>query len=113
MSTSSYRFMMGELREMAFGSITNGYTAIGTGFGNSSLQFIVQNNTDVRIYFSIDGGTKNNFSLPPYSIWNSDVSANEQVGGPVKLPIGTVFSVKYGSAAPTLGYVEINNCYAG
>lgn len=94
------------LREVAFGSITNAYTAVGTATTAPVRMFRIVNATDKAMYISLDG-TTNQFYLTGGSFVLYDLCANRvQHGTSFVLPEGTIFYVKY-AAAPTSGSLAI------
>ena len=88
-------------RSVAFGSITNSFTALGTTFGHAMRVLHFINNTDGDMMISFDGTTSNapvlaeSFSL--YDL-TSDEDANEMF----RYEIGTQIYIKY-LTAPTKG----------
>lgn len=100
-------------RTVAFGSITNSFTAVGAPTAHQWSLFDIVNNTDGDMIFSVDG-TTNNLFVPANSFVLYDLSANSSpvnVNGALLLQVGTQFYVKY-STAPTKGAVYVEGTYA-
>lgn len=57
MSNSGLSAKDEELREVAFGSITTSYAALGDPLAHDAFNIAYINNTDVPIYVSTDGST--------------------------------------------------------
>jgi hypothetical protein len=100
------------LRSLAYTSITNSYTAIGTPTAVNFRIFRIVNDTDGKLYISFDG-TTNNFIMPAGSFVLYDLSTN----GPLisqtdslVIQIGTTFYAKY-LTAPTTGSVYVEGIY--
>ena len=110
MADLNTRFAMEELRSLAFGSIVAGYTAIGDGFDNPAVQIILQNMTDEKLVFSMDG-IVDHIVLPSNGYWDSDIAANRQGNRTARIPLGTIFYVKR-LGVPTTGSVYLTVCYA-
>jgi hypothetical protein len=109
MSVYDTRYEMETQKELAFGSIVAGYTAIGTATTENAIQFVVQNLTDATLQFSIDG-TNDNFPLAPNASFVSDISANKLGDRGGRLRIGTIFYVKR-IGTPTTGSVYVSLSY--
>ncbi len=100
------------LRSIAFGSITGSYTPVGTPFSYQARLICFTNTTDKDLFFSMNG-TTDQIIVPAGSFKLLDLTTNHR---PVNmddfvLPIGTQWSVRYGSA-PTTGNVYIEVVYA-
>ncbi len=54
MSNSGNSVKNEDLREVAFGSITTGYVALGSPLEHDAFRVTVWNNTDADIYFTVD-----------------------------------------------------------
>lgn len=90
-------------REMAFGSITNSFTRVGTVFGENFGIMYIQNFTDVTIDFSVSfDGTSVTFSLGAGDKLTTDMFANN-----LEIAKGESVFCKYRSAAPTSGFVQV------
>lgn len=91
-------------REMAFGDITNSFTAIGDPFSQNFGVLYVQNFTDVTIDFSISyGGTDINFSLGTGEKLSTDMFTNN-----MQVAQGESAWCKYRSGAPSSGFVQVS-----
>ena len=96
-------------RTTAFGSITASYVAIGTPFAHPSIKYVLQNQTDKPISFSIDG-VNSEITLAAGATFTSDVSTNKMLGGGMCKAQGTQYYIKYISA-PGSGAVYISTYY--
>lgn len=98
------------LRELAFGSISAAWAAIGGVTTHPIRVFCITNNTEGTMYFSIDG-TNIHFYVPKGSFKLIDVSSNKgKFESKFVLPVGTTFYVKQKSA-PTSGEVTVEAIY--
>lgn len=98
-------------RTLAFGSITGTYAKVGSVTANAAIQFILQNQTDVAVSFSIDG-TNSMITLAAGSVFTSDVQTNRSDRSELMmLPQGTQFWVKT-AGSPSLGGAYISIFYA-
>ena len=96
------------LRSLAFGSISGTYAGIGTSISNPARQFILNNNTDVLLTFSLDGVT-DHFVLAANSQLISDIMSNISLtGGAWNMAQGTRLYVK---GSPTTGAVYFSVFY--
>jgi len=103
-STAIVRAKFETAREMAFGSITNSFTKIGTTFDANFSVVYVQNFTDVIIDFSISfDGLTTTFSLAPSGIICTDMIANS-----MQVSVGESAWCKYRTGAPTSGFVQVS-----
>ena len=92
-------------REMAFGSITNSFTQIGSTFDASFYVIFVQNFTDVTIDFSISyAGTDVTFSLAAGGAMTSDMLSNSVI-----IANGEAAFCKYRDGAPSSGFVQVSS----
>lgn len=92
------------VRELAFGSISGSYMAVGSATTDHARLIRFVNSTDVQVYFSLDGVT-NNIRLAPNSFALFDFSTNKIQDDGLFVSVGTVFYVKQVSGAPSLGGV--------
>jgi hypothetical protein len=96
------------VREMAFGTITDAFTAVGSATTKAGRAVKFTNNTDVTLYVTIDP-TKSMIKMPAqtYEVW--DVSTNKAFGdAPQFLEVGTKFYVKHiAGSAPGSGWVSV------
>lgn len=91
-------------REMAFGSITNSFTKIGSTFADNFGVLYVQNFTDVTIDFSISfAGATTTFSLEAGGKLTADMYTNN-----MQVSQGESAWCKYRSGAPTSGFVQVS-----
>lgn len=99
------------LRSVAFGSITNSYTALGTVTTAPTRMFRIINSTDGDMLLSLNG-TDNQFYVPANSFVLYDLTANREKNGEIfVLPTRTQFFVKY-STAPSKNGVYLEIIYA-
>ena len=92
-------------RELAFGSITNSFTMIGTTFDTSFNVVFVQNFTDVTIDFSISyAGTDVTFSLASGGALTADMLSNNVI-----VANGEAAWCKYRDGAPSSGFVQVSS----
>lgn len=94
------------VREIAFGSISGSYTAIGSSLTDHARIVILSNSTNAEVYISVDG-TTNNFRLAANSFKLIDFATNKIRDDGLFVPIGTTFYVKQVSGAPGSGAVWI------
>lgn len=99
------------LREIAFGSITANYQAIGSATNNPIRIVRMGNGTDKDVYVSLDG-TTNHIRLSANSFFLPDLSANKIRDDGLFLAIGTYFYVKHAGVAPGSGNVWFECIYA-
>lgn len=97
------------VRSMAFGSITNSYTALGTPFGHAMRVLNLRNTTDQGIYISFDGTTDNDY-LPASSFALYDLTSDQDVNEHFRYQNNTQVFVKYASA-PASGAVYLTAIY--
>lgn len=91
--------------EMAYGSITDSLTMIGTPFTASFSIVFIQNFTDQILDFSISyAGDSVTFSLAPGGSISTDMITNA-----VAVSQGEAAWVQYRTDAPTLGFVQVSS----
>ena len=98
------------IREIAFGSITGTYQAVGTGLADNARLIRIVNQMDTQMYISIDG-TTDHIRLPAGGFLLLDLSANKIRDDGLFLAVGTIFYVKQVSA-PSTGSLWIEVLYA-
>lgn len=104
MSTPLVPANIDNIRSVAFGSITNSYTIIGTAFTHPNIIIKVVNTTDTHMLLSTDGvNDKDVVSANGFFLY--DLASNGVV-----LPVNTPIYIKYVSA-PTLGTVYLVAIY--
>jgi hypothetical protein len=99
------------VRELAFGSIVAGYTAVGTLATDYPRIIWIKNSTDTDLYFSTDGVT-NMKRIIAGSLEVIDITTNKVRDDGLFLPKGTVFYVKRASGAPSSGVFVVEVLYA-
>jgi hypothetical protein len=72
----SIRFLPETCRSLAFGSVGASYIGIGTSFTRPIRMLMVQNLTDVSLWFSFDG-INDHFPLPTDGYLMLDITANK------------------------------------
>lgn len=96
------------VRELAFGSISGSYADVGSALDVPVRAFLIANNTDGDMMFSLDGGTTDHLFVGAGNFVLFDVQANL---GPKDdkyvLAVGTQFAVKQISA-PTENSVYVS-----
>jgi len=96
------------IREVAFGSITDTYSALGSATTKNARAVKITNNTNETVYIS-DDGTTDQLKLPENSFQIWDVTTNKPVADIHQfLCINTQFYVRHiTGSAPTSGYVSM------
>jgi len=92
------------VRELAFGSISGTYAALGTPITDHARVVRFVNSTDKEMYVSLDGVT-NHIRLAISSFFLVDFSTNRIQDDGLFVSIGTQFWVKQVSSGPTVGSV--------
>lgn len=92
------------VRELAFGSISGTYAALGTPTADNARLLSISNSTDADVYISFDG-TTNHLRLVANSFKLLDLSANKIRDDGLFIAVGTQVYVKQVSGAPTSGAV--------
>lgn len=87
------------VRELAFGSITGTYTALGTPLTDNTRLISLQNQTDQQIYISFDG-VNDHLRMAQNSFKLLDLSANKVRDDGLFIANGTQIYIKFVS---TLG----------
>lgn len=98
-----------DLRELAFGSISGTYAAIGTALTDHARIVKITNGTNAPMYISTDG-VNNEDKIPPNGFVLYDFSTNRIRDDGLFIPIGTIFYVKQ-DTAPTTGSVWVTVIY--
>jgi len=97
-----------EIRELAFGDLSDTYNAVGDPTSKAIRAIKLSNFTDASIYFT-DDSTQDKIKVPPngYELW--DVTANKAKSDlPQFIGIGkTIYARHITSEAPTRGWVAI------
>ena len=92
-----------ELRVVAFGSITNGFTEFGAPYANPVRILKVVNGTDATIELSFDGVNPHDVYLPD-SAGVYDFTTNRQASSDqAEQPKNTQVYLRYSGLAPSLG----------
>lgn len=99
------------LRTLAHGSISGTYAGIGTAISNPTRIYLIQNFTDVQMFFSWDG-INDHMTLSSGGFILLDVTMNRSnVGGSLNIAEGTRVYVRNGTDSPTLGGVYLSVFY--
>lgn len=108
--SNSVRMRPETIRQLAFGSITAGFTAIGTAFAHPIRILQIQNGTDVDLFFSFDG-INNHLWFPSATGAVYDVTANKtREQGWYVTQGDTIYVTRDGT--PTSGNVYVS-CFYG
>ena len=102
------RFIIDEIRSVAFGGITGAYAAVGSALDDPARIFILNNISNQDLLISLDGVT-DHLILPAGAFKLIDVAANKGRDDGLFVAAGTVFYVKHNGVAPTSGsvYLEV------
>ncbi len=96
------------IRDVAFGSITNAFVALGSPIASQTRILSLNNLTNGIIQISLDG-TNVNFQLAPTSYKIFNISANAYAGNEFCLSVHVQLYVRYVGSAPSSGdfWVEV------
>jgi hypothetical protein len=100
------RAFFDSVRELAFGSISASYAALGTALTDHARIVVFVNSSNAEVYISVDG-TNNNLRLAANSFRLFDFSTNRIQDDGLFVSMGTQFYVKQVSGAPSSGGVWI------
>lgn len=109
MAVLGHFFKFEPKRSIAAASIGSGLTAVGLPLSHSAHQFIIQNDTDVPLTFSIDG-IADHFELPALSIFIDDNNANRS-NNHLYIGTGETLYVRYAGNPPSVGSVNFSVMY--
>lgn len=98
------------LRELAAGSITGSYQALGTPISQNLRVRYVKNQTNQTVYVSEDG-VNDHHKLLAGETKTTDITANKTREGDVALGSNTQFYVKHAGSSPTTEAVVIEGDY--
>ncbi len=98
-------------RELAFGSIAAGYTAIGTEFEHPISILYLLNTTNESVWISFDG-VIDHIPLASGSFLLLDVTTNKANSIGLFVEKGTTMYAKRLSGAPTSGSIYVSSFYA-
>jgi hypothetical protein len=108
MSSLAIRLLPEQLRLLAFSSISATYSGIGTAIANPARLILLINDTDVLLFFSIDG-INDYWVLPSGSQIIIDITANHSsMAGVLSIAQGTRIYVK---GLPSSGAVYFTSWY--
>lgn len=94
MANTGVRLKPEEVREVAFGALTNSFVNLGAAISRPLNEITFINETNAAVYVSLDG-TTNHWRISPGTCRTIDVKANDGY-----FEEGQQFSVKY-ATAPT------------
>jgi hypothetical protein len=100
------QFQMEPLKELAFGSLTSSYVAIGTPLVNPSRIMYIKNSSNVDVYISTDG---TNAIKHMVAAGTDIINCRANYGC---WPAGTQFYAKIVTGTATSGYIVIESVYA-
>lgn len=103
-----------EVREVAFGSITSNYTAVGSPLTDHARIIRLNNQTDVQVYISLDGSI-NHIRMAANSFLLLDFSANKIRDDGLFASVGTQFYIKEEAASAGSGsfWIEVISASGG
>lgn len=93
MANLALRLQPETVRELAFGSIVAGYTALGNPLANPARMLIINNLTDADLMFSFDG-VNDHLAVAGPGSFVLDITSNKGVAGGLYLPQGSSIYVK-------------------
>lgn len=99
------------VREIASGSISGAYAAVGTATTDHTRLVSISNGTDTDIYISLNG-TTNHLRVASNSFKLFDLTTNKVSDDGFFIDEGTIFYAKQVSGAPTTGTLWIEVMYA-
>lgn len=105
------RVVFEAIREIAAAAITATYTAVGPATIDHTRLVSINNSTNGEVYISLDG-IVNHLRLAPNSFKLFDLTANKVQDDGLFIAEGTIFYIKYVTAAPTTGNLWIEVLYA-
>ena len=98
------------LRSVAFGSITNSYTAVGAATTDHTRWVCLSNGTNADMFISLDGST-DHLRIPANGFKLIDIVTNKVTEDGYFIDVGTIFYIKYASV-PTSGTFWIEVMFA-
>ena len=98
------------IRELAFGSISGTYAAIGSALTVQARIVKITNGTNVPLYISIDGVVDDD-KIPANGFALYDFATNKIRDDGLFIPVGTIFYAKEDSASPTTGSIWVTVIY--
>lgn len=101
------RFGAEEVRNLAFGSIVAGYTAVGLDFREPTSMLWIQNFTNADLMFSFDGVT-DNFPIKSSTSVILDITSNKTNETNLLMPENKIIYVKR-IGTPTEGSVYVTS----
>lgn len=100
-------------RTVAFSGISAAFTPVGTPLAHPTRIFMLLNNTNADMIFSVDQ-VNNNFYLPAGSFQLFDITGNtdDTINSNLYVAVNTQFYVMQASGAATSGAVFLECIYA-
>ncbi len=98
------RVLFDAVRELAAGSISGSYAALGTPTSDHTRMLIISNSTNQEVYISFDG-TTDNLRMAANSFKLLDLAANKIRDDGLFIASGTQISVKFVSTTTSSGAV--------
>ena len=98
------------IRELAFGSISGTFAAIGSALTVHGRIIKITNGTNVPLYISLDGvNDQDKISANGFVLF--DLSTNKIQDDGLFISIGTVFYAREDTASPTSGSIWVSVIY--
>lgn len=99
------------VREIAFGSVSGTYTAVGNAITDHARIVRFVNTMDTEMYISLDASV-DHIRLASGSFLLLDLSSNKIRNDGLVFAVGTIFHVKQVVTAPTSGNLWVEVLYA-
>lgn len=99
------------VREVAFGSISGTYAALGSALSDHARLVCINNSTNDEVYVSFNG-TTNHLRLAASSFKLFDLTSNQVGQDGLFMSVGTIVYIKQVSGAPSSGSVWVEVMYA-
>lgn len=106
----STRAVFDPIRELAFGSISGTYAAIGSALTVQGRVIKITNGTNVPLYISTNGVTDYD-KIPANGFALYDLSTNKIRDDGLFIPVGTIFYAREDASSPTSGSIWITVIY--
>ena len=108
------RAIFNPLQSVAYGSITNSFTLVGSNFSNPVVLIHLLNLTNQSILFNVDGSGVAQGIVAPGGFVLFDLNANRQpYNEALELPIGGGIYIEYPGSAPTSGTFYVTTISRG
>lgn len=108
-NTQSIKLASQVLRSLSYTSVTESYTAVGSGLTHPANIFAIQNQTDVDVFWSWNGTEPNGFLAANGGHIILDVTTNKKWDQGMFIGLGKVTYVAAlpGQSSPTKGAVYV------